>query len=191
MWVKECINADSTAYHFTTTTAFISNSNPFGFLFKEEKKKNSEKVKLTLLTQILHYIPDVRDEVVEPVALSGGRQVRFAVASHIHSHHTELALKLPQLVPPREPDEEMRVSHTPHGERTSLITWLPGHYGFIMDHVHYGYLIIMYPRIMHLYSSWQYDNLHTMTHYHNVLVRSQLFLYKAFVNILICCELKI
>lgn len=91
------------------------------YLRKKKKKTHSEKVKLTLLTQILHYIPDVRDEVVEPVALSGGRQVRFAVASHIHSHHTELALKLPQLVPPREPDEETRVSHTPHGERTSLI----------------------------------------------------------------------
>lgn len=67
----------------------------------------SEKAKLTLLTQILHNVPDVSHEVVKPVALSGGRQVGFAIASHVHSHHTELALKLSQLMPPREPDGEM------------------------------------------------------------------------------------
>lgn len=129
---KQCINAECSAYHqITITTEFISSFELFGLKTEKREWDNAE---LTPLTQILHNVLDVSDEVVKPVAVSRGRQVRFAVASHVHSNNTELALKLPQLVSPWEPDEEMGNSSTLHRELSCLIKWmwLQGDYGFIL-----------------------------------------------------------
>lgn len=58
-----------------------------------------------LLTQVLHNVFHVGDQVVKVVALGGERQVGFTVATHVDGHHTELTLELPQLVAPGEPEE--------------------------------------------------------------------------------------